>query len=277
MQEIEPYLQQLSDLCYTKTMNKKLFNKLKTITKEEQDILDGLKDINRDLYVSPSALSNAPTLNNFEIDYKKLMEKGRQIEIRPHTRFAHFPKHNHNYVELIYMYHGSTTHIIGDTNKITLNTGDLLFLNQHASQEILPAGLNDIAVNFIILPSFFEQTLSTTTNSNSLSEFLMDTLTGKNTDISHIHFQAEDILPIQNLMENMIWNLVEKKKQTNLINQATMSLVFTNLSAFAVDNIIRTKTDNEKTLVINTLKYIDENYKSGTLSDLSLKENEPTD
>lgn len=31
---------------------------------------------------------------------------------------------------------------------------DLLFLNQNVEQEILPAGEQDIAVNFIVLPEF---------------------------------------------------------------------------------------------------------------------------
>ena len=39
---------------------------------------------------------------------------------------------------------------------MVLQEGDLLFLNQNAVQEILPAGKDDIAVNFIVLPEFFD-------------------------------------------------------------------------------------------------------------------------
>ena len=39
---------------------------------------------------------------------------------------------------------------------MVLQEGDLLFLNQNAVQEILPAGRDDIAVNFIVLPEFFD-------------------------------------------------------------------------------------------------------------------------
>ena len=73
--------------------------------------------------------------------------------MRPHTRFVNFPKHKHNYVEVIYMCQGTTTHILNGS-KVILEAGDLLFLNQNAEQEILPAGEQDIAVNFIVLPEF---------------------------------------------------------------------------------------------------------------------------
>ena len=83
------------------------------------------------------------------IDSKKLLQKGKLIQVRPHTRFVHFPKHTHNYIEVIYMCQGRTTHIINGT-EVILEAGDLLFLNQNAVQEILPAGRDDIAVNFIV-------------------------------------------------------------------------------------------------------------------------------
>lgn len=53
------------------------------------------------------------------------------------------------------MCQGTTTHILNGS-KVILEAGDLLFLNQNAEQEILPAGEQDIAVNFIVLPEFFD-------------------------------------------------------------------------------------------------------------------------
>ena len=116
------------------------------ITEEEQKYLDGKNSVEKDLYTSEK---------QFVIDSKKLLQKGRLIEIRPHTRFVHFPRHRHNYVEMVYMCKGQTQHIINGCEKLVLNEGDLLLMNQNAYHEILPASGNDIAVNFIILPEFF--------------------------------------------------------------------------------------------------------------------------
>ncbi len=57
------------------------------------------------------------------------------------------------------MCQGTTTHIVNG-NQVVLEQGDLLFLNQNAVQEILPAGEYDIAVNFIVLPEFFNTAFS---------------------------------------------------------------------------------------------------------------------
>ena len=114
-------------------MNERLLRELSHITEEEQDILDGKTGIDRTLYSEGS---------DFVITSEKMLKEGRLIQFRPHTRFVYFPRHTHNYVEMIYMCSGSTTHIINGTELI-LQRGELLILNQHASQEILPAGKED--------------------------------------------------------------------------------------------------------------------------------------
>ena len=203
------------------------------------------------------------------VDNAKLLERGHLIEIRPHTRFAHFPKHRHNYAELVYVCCGSATHIINDTDKIILQEGDLLFLNQSATHEILPASRDDIAVNFIILPEFFDRILSMMGRENVLRSFLISTLSSHDSQITYLHFQAKGILPIQNLIENMLWNLIDKKPGTNTINQITRGLIFMNLSVFA-ESMAQSQTGNyEQDLIFRILKYIEAHYKSGTLTDIS--------
>ena len=66
------------------------------------------------------------------MDSEKLLKKGKLIQVRPHTRFVNFPKHRHNYVEVIYMCQGTTTHILNGS-RVVLEEGDLLFLNQNVS------------------------------------------------------------------------------------------------------------------------------------------------
>lgn len=248
-------------------MQEELLSYLQVISPEEQAILDGDEQIQKNLYTSRK---------DFVIDSQKLLEKGRLIEIRPHTRFVHFPKHRHNYVEMIYMCSGSTTHIIDGTDRIVLHPGDLLLLNQNATQEILPASEEDVAVNFIILPEFFDRPFSMMEQENVLRDFLVSTLSKKGTSSSYLHFQAKDILPVQNLMENMIWTLIHKKNGTNTINQTTMGLLFMNLSMFT-DMINQINPNHsEQRLVFSILKYIESNYRDGTLTEIAEDLKQPT-
>lgn len=247
-------------------MQQELLEKLQPITEEEQAILKGAQDVRKDLYTSNK---------DFIIDSQKLLQKGRLIEIRPHTRFIRFPKHRHNYVEMVYMCSGTTTHIINDKETITLQEGDLLFLNQNATQEILPAKEHDIAVNFIILPEFFDHTFSMIEKENILHDFLISALSQDYSRSSYLHFQAKDILPVQNLIENMIWTLIHKKSGTNTINQTTMGLLFMNLSLFA-DTINQDDPHQyEQNLVFSVLKYIESYYKNGTLTEIAKEINQP--
>ncbi len=63
-------------------MDPSLLDLLKKITPEEETILAGNSSVDRSLYTSPG---------DFVVDCGKLLEKGKLIEIRPHTRFVHFP------------------------------------------------------------------------------------------------------------------------------------------------------------------------------------------
>ena len=240
-------------------MNKDILDKLAEFTEEELEILHGKKEINRNLYMSSSSMV---------IDSNKLLDRGKLIEVRTHTRFVHFPKHRHNYVEVVYMCQGHTEHIING-DRVTLNQGELLFLNQNASQEILPAGENDIAVNFIILPEFFDHTLiMINEEKNLMRDFIIGCLRSDNYNTNYLHFKVADVLPIQNLIENLIWTLVNKQQNKRSINQITMGLLFLQLMNH-LDKISVGKDHFEQELALSIYRYVEEHYKDGELSNLA--------
>lgn len=76
-------------------INEILLNELKKITKEEEHILNGRQGIEKELYMSTASSYD----DNNIIDAKKFLDSGKLIQVRPHTRFVHFPKHTHNYIE----------------------------------------------------------------------------------------------------------------------------------------------------------------------------------
>ena len=240
-------------------MHEELLRELSVITEEEQRILDGRREIDQQIYTEKK---------DMVIDSKKLLQKGKLIQVRPHTRFVHFPKHTHNYIEMIYMCKGSTTHILNG-NEIVLEQGDLLFLNQNAVQEILPAGEDDIAVNFIVLPEFLDTAFSMMGDEeNQLRDFLVGALCGRDGETSWMYFHVADILPIQNLIENMVWTIFYDSSNKRSCTQITMGLLFLQLLNY-MDKMETggTKYDSEITAAV--LSYINGHYKNGTLSELS--------
>lgn len=241
-------------------MNQELLHKLEKITEEESLILSGKNSVEKNIYTSKK---------DFVIDSKKMLDKGKLIDVRTHTRFIHFPKHKHNYIEIIYMCSGSTTHLINDTSRVVLQKGDMLFLNQNAYQEILPAGEKDIAINFIVLPEFFDVAFSMLEGENMLKDFIVDSLRKDTGKSSYLYFKVSDILPVQNLVENMIWSLVNKQSGSRKINQTTMGLLLLQLLNYT-DKIDQKETDSyDNFITLSVLRYIEENYKEASLTVLS--------
>lgn len=245
-----------------------ILNELRKITPEEARALEGNQEYNRELYQAPSQTAGTDSTPGPIFDAQKLMDSGRLITIRKHTRFVHFPKHSHNYVEVIYMCTGKTRHIING-NEVLLEEGDILFLNQNAIQEIYPAGEDDIAVNFIILPAFFDYALQMLeVGENPLRSFVIDCMRGENRPSAYLHFKVRDVLPIQNLIENLIWTLMNKQQNNRSINQATMGLLLMQLTNYAYTAETDHMSEGEK-LVITVLSYIETHYKDGELSILA--------
>ncbi len=241
-------------------MKEPLLKKLSEISAEEEEILSGKDYVNRDLYYS-SEKSNV-------IDSSLVLQNGKIIDIRRHTRFIHFPKHTHNYIEFVYMVQGSTTHYI-DGKKLVLKEGDLLFLNQNAVQEILPAGKEDIAVNFMILPAFFDESFREIyKENNALKDFIISCLKAERSSSNYLYFQAGEIIPVQNLLENLIWNLLENEPYKRSINQLTMSLLFLMLlnhtEAIQIGN-----SSFDQQIAFEVLREINDNYTSCSLSDIA--------
>lgn len=241
-------------------MEAKLLEKLKKITKEEQKILEEKSSVEKSLYTSE---------NRFVVDKKKMLEKGKLMDIRTHTRFVHFPEHSHNYIEIIYMCSGSTTHVINGETKVVLETGDLLFLNQNATHEIYPAEIDDIAVNFIVMPEFFDVAFEMVEDENVVREFFLGALQKEKRGMDYIHFRVADILPIQNLVENMIWSLVHKQANKRNIHKMTMGILIMQLSNYIsrIDNA--NPKQQEQNMMFSILHYVEENYKEGSLAELA--------
>lgn len=242
-------------------MQRELLEQLREITEEERRILNGEAEVDRDLYTSGS---------DFTIDSNKMLEEGKLIAIRTHTRFVHFPLHRHNYVEVLYVCEGTLTNII-DGKQVIVRKGELLFLNQFTHHEILAAGRSDIAINFMVLPEFFDVAYSMAGNNNVLADFLVNVLRRDNQQGEYLHFKVSEVLQIQNLLENMIYSLVTGKGDQNRINQTTMGLIFLYLLESVQYAEMRLPNQYENMITMTTLDYIEQQYKTATLTELCEK------
>ena len=237
-------------------MNAALLAKLSSDTEEERKILRGERQIDRSLYMDGS---------RDVISGDKLLEPGQIITIRPHTRFIAFPEHSHDYVEMVYMCRGQTVHRVNGAGLI-LREGELLMLGQNARQAIEPAKEGDVAVNFIVRPAFFGGILSYLGEEETpLRRFLVSCLVGGN-EAGYLHFRVSDVLPVQNLVENLVYTLTEEIPNRRGILQSTMGLLFMQLLNHT--DVLRFESE-EQNAVLRVLRGIEEHYTDGSLSEIA--------
>ena len=79
-------------------------------------------------------------------------------------------------------------------------------------------------------------------------------------EVITLHFEVSDILPIQNLIENLIWTLVQHQPNSRSMNQLTMGLLFLHLADYT-DKLKSVPIFEKQQLMLQVLRFIEENYK----------------
>lgn len=241
-----------------------MYYKLLALTREEIDILEG-SDVNQSLYTDDV---------DFIVDSNKLLTKNKLIDIRKHPRFVHFPEHKHNFIELIYAYKGSFRQVI-NSQKLTLKEGELIFLNQQIYHEVLPSDYKDIAINFIIKPEFFNYILTFLDNDNIICDFLLTTLYTNHAKAEYLYFKVSKNKEIQETIDRIMWELYKPSTMSEATIKLLVGLLLIEL-AKKTDSIEGySANDYEKKLVLDTLNYIDTNYKTATLYEISNRLRQP--
>ncbi len=236
-------------------MDRELMKKLQEISPEEQAYLDGSGAVKRDIYTVKDA---------FEIDAGLLLQENRLITVRTHSRFIDFPPHRHNYIEIMYVCQGGITHYI-DGKELTMEQGDMLLLNQHVRHGVRRAEYEDIGINFIALPEFFDIPLQMLKEQNVIADFLLNTFRYNHPVSHYLLFRLGNQKAIENLMENMIRSIIEGNPGEDSINQYSMGLVFLYLIKH-MGHLEHNSSQCYKDVVVQaTMKYIDTWYRTANL------------
>ncbi len=241
-------------------MQRATIDQLRRITPEERAYLAGKQGADMSYYSRTQSL----------VDQARLLPPGHLCGMRMHARFVRFPRHRHNYVEMVYMLSGHTTHIIDGRETLELHAGNLMILNQTVEHEILPAGQDDLAVNFILLPRFFDATAAALDAENPLWLFLMNA--GQRGVPDYLVFDVASSVPVQNLLENLILLLQAGGTERGEIEQATLSLLLQHLAGYSDHLVVRTRAEEQHALVLRALAYIEEHYRLCSLQELAARE-----
>lgn len=236
-----------------------LIEKLSQITDEERSILAG-KGLDRRIYTTRT--------DDFIVSSQLMLRAEKKIAVRTHTRFTPFQMHGHNYMEMMYVVSGSIVHTV-EGQRLPLFPGDLILLNRHIQHAIEQAGRDDIGINFIVSVSFIESILSKFDGSDALRSFLAENLRSEGRAAYRV-YKTAGILPIENLIESLIYSLTEEESIPSEVLIGSITLLFQLLSQHSEALMSSHSSDPGVTeLSSYILNYIRSDYKRATLTDLA--------
>lgn len=237
----------------------KILEKLVYFTDEEIDNLNGKNRVDKSIYT---------TQQSSIIDYEKLIFTDQEISVRKHARFLEYPKHRHNYIELMYVYGGEMTHII-DNKEIKLCEGDLLLLNQNIEHAVKYTNENDIIFNFIIKPEFLEFLSTMIDKKSYISNFIFDALYSYDNIGEYLVFKTQNNALVRSYIEAIITNIYEPKLNNRLELKLLVGILLAELMDHPESIEAYSLDIYEKLVMSSILKYISIHYREGSLTQLS--------
>ncbi|WP_071393022.1 AraC family transcriptional regulator [Bacillus tuaregi] len=248
-------------------MTNDLLLELMQLNEEEKLIVNQKKkkEVKKDLYTTQSA---------FVIEGEKFLGKDKMIEIRKHTRFIDFPMHRHNYIEINYVLNGKLKQKVGN-ERICLQQGELILLNQHIYHEIEASAEEDIIINFIIQPQFFEFIFTFLSSDNMISNFLINSIYNHTQNGQYLYFAISEVKEIQDIIIKMI----EEIRNSSLLSDSFIKLYTGLLVVELIKHSNKLKQNEENPahqyIMVETMKYIDVHYQTASLYELAEKLHQP--
>ena len=246
-------------------MNKKILDKLSEISDEEKQLISSKKNIKTKMYWGA---------DNFQVEMSRvaLSSEGSYnspVLVRTHTRFADFPLHSHDYIEMMYVCSGSITHVIGD-KEIKTKSGDVILLGRNTRHSPRRAERSDIGINIIISTDFFEALINRLRLEELITDNPIDSLL-LDDDSQYYIFHTSGMAGIENLLENIISSIINEKKVMPYILEREMELLLCYLCFMPEEltehSTVRVYSNEIKRIIAN---YIQTSYKNANLSDLSV-------
>ena len=240
-------------------MEKYLLETLSRESEEETGILGG-ELLNRKMYSGS---------DDFVVNEARLFGAGKSISARTHTRYVDFPKHRHNYVEMMIVLSGSITHDI-DGKELTLERGELLLMNKHVAHSIRHSGKDDIGVNIIMSDRFIDG-VATELSGTVFSSLIKENSKTDGVPI-YLAFRFGGRKYIENAIENLLFELTEKGEDVGIMT-GTVSLLLRYLS-LENDELLRignANADKDETRKIEILSYVKSSYRTASLGELGEK------
>ena len=226
---------------------------------KETDIETKQKETGKHIPDYDSRYAGLPRLTN------DLFLANRSIYISKHNRYAPYPKHTHQFLELNYVLQGQCQQIINDT-PYTFYEGDILLMDAGSAHAIEALGEDDLLINIVFKDTQISlKNLEELQGQNSiLYQFLLKSHTHIQSVENFIVLQSDKTNKSKNLIELMLNEYFDPKPFSNQILEHYLSILLFELarSLPTLGDTVRDANDP----YVQVLELIDQEYSTLTLA-----------
>lgn len=246
-------------------MELSVFKKLQALTpveiqqKRSHTVSDDIPPDAIDL--ESSTANKLPVLNDYFF-------RNRNIFISKHNRFAPYPEHTHQFLEINYMLRGHVTEIVNG-KELTLSEGDVLLLDTGSTHSIGTAGENDLLINILFRDRNISLDLLNQIHSTKsvLYDFLLNRVDSQTKDMQYILFSAHDNQSIQTTIDSLIEEYYQPDDFSDTIIQASLTILIAKL--IRNYHVQAKHTSPSQKIAIRMLDDIRKHYATITLESLA--------
>ncbi|GAB2021483.1 helix-turn-helix domain-containing protein [Pseudolactococcus yaeyamensis] len=212
-------------------------------------------------------------LSNFRLSNDNIFDN-HPIIVRKHRRFAPYPLHNHDFLEINFMFQGESKQIVNG-QELILREKQVLLMDTDACHSLEPLGYNDILLNIIFNKSDLNISLLKNLDAQSHGlayTFFVNSVHGNSCHENYLVLDIQEEPAIQNTLEQMVLEFFKQNSSiaSKEIMDAQSQILFYQLSRVYHSNIsqiLSSSTDND--LILAILQKIESDYTSITLTDLA--------
>ena len=227
-----------------------------------------LSDVERQIRAGQMKPPESQAQEGLVLHRENFLRRGKLIDLRLNYRFCAAPLHSHDFIEMAYVLHGRLTHEI-EGKAVEMTEGDLLIMNRNVRHSVALCGQEDIMINFIMLPEYFERAMKLADLEDSpMRRFFFSCILDTDNTPDYLLFNVKEILPLRHLIENMIWSVKNDIPYKQTTNQLTMALLLRLLQYHAGQ--VRSDMP-EYGLIWEIQRYIDRSYRDGSLEEAAEK------
>lgn len=252
-------------------MNTRILNALKqtTLIEEKQKASHCFVED-----MPPYAINQELSLKEHGRVLRNYFFKNKDIYISRHNRYADYPTHTHTFLEMNYMLQGHATEIVDD-KKITLNTGDLLLLDEGSTHSIKALGDNDLLINILFRTKNISINLlnDLRRSNNIFYDFLLSqVIEDSNHKRDYLVFTKKRNTEVPETLDRIIDEYYLKRDFSNSIIKSYLSILLVQLVREYPLNGPH-QENKSSLLAIKVLKAIAEEYKTVSLEELANRYN----